>query len=389
MPRVEANPNPALLVWARKSAGLPVEAAAKKIGTPAARLTAWESGDRHPTFAQLRRLAEVYKRPLATFYLEEAPLSFQPMHDFRRVTAHGGMPQSPELTLEIRKAHDRREWALGLFREIESDPPQVEESITRDQDPETVAARVRQFLGVSLQQQTTWRDQYEAFREWRRLIEGAGILTFQATDVEVSEARGFSISDRPIPVVVANIKDAPRARIFTLLHEVAHILLNDGGICDLHEAENDVSSRVEAFCNRVAGATLFPKLELLNTPTVRQHEKGDSSWSDKELADLSRQFGGSREAALVRLLSLGLTSTSFYRSKRDAFLKVYAEQRQQQKGFAPPHQVALSSAGPTFTGLVIESFNRERITASDVSDYLQIRLKHLAEVQRDYARIAV
>src|ERR1035437_90923 len=101
------------------------------------------------------------------------------------------------------------------------------------------------------------------------------------------------------------------------------------------------------------------------------------------------RFGGSREAALVRLLSLGLTNTSFYRSRRDAFLKVYAEQRQQQKGFAPPHQVALSSAGPTFTGLVIESFNRERITASDVSDYLQIRLKHLAEVQRDYARIAV
>src|ERR1035437_3455372 len=174
MPRVEANPNPALLVWARKSAGLPVEADAKKIGTAAARLTALGAGERRPTFAQLRRLAEVYRRPLATFYLEEAPLGFQPMHDFRRVTAHGGMPQSPELTLEIRKAHDRREWALGLFRDIESDPPQVEESITRDQDPETAAARLRQFLGVLLQQPKTLREQYEAFREWRRLIEGAG-----------------------------------------------------------------------------------------------------------------------------------------------------------------------------------------------------------------------
>ena len=36
--------------------------------------------------------------------------------------------------------------------------------------------------------------------------------------------------------------------------------------------------------------------------------------------------------------------------------------------------------------LVIESFSRERITASDASDYLQVRLRHLSEIQRDYAK---
>jgi hypothetical protein len=41
--------------------------------------------------------------------------------------------------------------------------------------------------------------------------------------------------------------------------------------------------------------------------------------------------------------------------------------------------VALASAGPLFTGLVMESFSRDRITASEVSDYLQIRVKHLGE----------
>ena len=149
-----------------KVSGLPIEAVAKKIDITPDRLAAcWESGEQRPTFAQLRRLAEIYRRPLATFYLEVAPLGFQPMHYFRRLAAHEGMPQSPELTVEIRKAHDRREWALALFREIESDPPQVLESITGDQDPEAAAGRVRQFLGVSLQQQTTWKDQYEAFKE--------------------------------------------------------------------------------------------------------------------------------------------------------------------------------------------------------------------------------
>jgi Zn-dependent peptidase ImmA (M78 family) len=388
MARAEANPTPSVLIWARESAGLLVGLAAKKATVTSERLAAWESGEQRPTFAQLRKLSEIYKRPLATFYLKEPPRGFQPMQDFRRAADREIVPNSPELTMQVRKAHDRREWALELLEEIEEQPPQIETAIALDQHAEAAAEAVRDFLGVSLEQQSAWRADYEALKQWRQLIENAGILTFQAPDVEVSEARGFSISDRPLPVAVANIKDAPRGRIFTFVHEVVHILLRDGGICDLHESEDDEASRIEAFCNRVAGATLFPRAALLATDAVRRHKRGDMTWSDDELAEISRQFGGSREAALVRLLTLGLTSTAFYRQMREEFLKRYAEQRQKQKGFALPHVVALASAGPTFASLVMESFNRERITASDVSDYLGIRLRHLPEVQRDYTKFA-
>lgn len=311
------------------------------------------------------------------------------MHDFRRAVEPTAVPQSPELTLEIRKAHDRREWALELLVDMEEEPRHVKAAISVDQGPENAAETVRAFLGVSLERQSTWRTDYEAFKQWRQLIEYAGILTFQSNNVETAEARGFSISERPLPVAVANIKDAPRGRIFTLLHEVAHILLNNAGICDLHESQENESSRIEAFCNHAAGAVLFPKEALVTTEIVLRHRKGNPAWTDQELAELSRRFGGSREAALVRLLTLGLTTEQYYREKRDEFLKRYMEQRKRQKSFAPPHEVAVTSAGPTFTSLVIESFNRERITASDVSDYLQVRLKHLADVQRDYSKLAV
>jgi Zn-dependent peptidase ImmA (M78 family) len=389
MARNEANPTPTILTWARESAGLPLDLAAKKAGVSPERLEAWEQGKQRPTFAQLRKLGAIYKRPLAAFYLAAPPQRFETMHDFRRAAEAAQAVQSPELTVEVRKARDRREWALDLFRDLEEEPPQFTAAVTMNQDAEEVAITVRGLLGVALEKQRTWRTQYEAFKQWRLLIENAGILTFQANDVEVSEARGFSIADRPLPVAVANIKDAPRGRIFTLLHEVIHILLSDGGVCDLHETGTDEASRIEAFCNRVAGAILFPKAALLATDTLRKHRKGFIAWTDDELADLSRQFGGSREAALVRLLTLGFTSERFYQEKRAQFLAQYEEQRKQQKtGFAPPHEVALTSAGPTFTNLVIESFNRERITASDVSDYLQVRLKHLSDIQREYTKFS-
>jgi Zn-dependent peptidase ImmA (M78 family) len=141
----------------------------------------------------------------------------------------------------------------------------------------------------------------------------------------------------------------------------------------------------------VAGAALFPREAFLDTSIVRRHRKGDPVWTDFELQELSRQFGGSREAALVRLLTLKLTTQSFYERMHEQFLKIYAQQqekRQESEGFAPPHIIAISSAGPLFTSLVVENFNRENITASDVSDYLQIRIKHLKDVQGEFPREA-
>jgi Zn-dependent peptidase ImmA (M78 family) len=268
-------------------------------------------------------------------------------------------------------------------------PPVFDIEISLRDDPEASAERIRAKLGITTEAQGQWRVDSEAFREWRALLERAGVLTFQAANLKLDEARGFSISLKPLPVVVANIKDAYRGRIFTLLHEVVHIALNEGGVCDLDDNQRrNVSARIEAFCNRVAGAVLFPKGDLLTTAEVRNHRVADLTWSDGEIRALSRKFGGSREALLVRLLALGRASERFYYKKRDQYREEYARWREQRKeGFAPPHVVSLSSAGPFFTSLVIENFNRERITASDVSDYLQVRVKHLPEIQRDYSGV--
>jgi hypothetical protein len=44
--------------------------------------------------------------------------------------------------------------------------------------------------------------------------------------------------------------------------------------------------------------------------------------------------------------------------------------------------MALASAGPTFAGLVVNSYQRGTITAGDVSNALAIRLKHLPTIER-------
>jgi Zn-dependent peptidase ImmA (M78 family) len=387
-----ALPNPKLLVWARESMGFSTDSVATKLKIPSETVHSWELGDEKPSLAQLRRLADIYKRPLAVFYLPERPTDFQPLKDFRGGTG-GTHPHtfSPNLMLAVRKAQDRREWALELYETLGEKPPTFEGILRRTDGVEDAAAKVRRSIGMRFDAQTRWRLDYEALRNWRTAIESAGILTFQASDVETTEVRGFSISNKPLPAVVANVKDAPRGRIFTLLHEVVHVMLNESGICDISEDQNRRSpnAQVELFCNQVAGATLFPLKEFLATAVVKSHRKGDSRWTDFEVQELSRQFGGSREAALVRLRSLHLTTWEYYLEKREEFYRKYQEAQEKTKGFAAPHTVAISNAGPTFTRLVLEGLNRNRITASDFSDYLQIRVKHLPQIRQEISQPSV
>jgi hypothetical protein len=67
-------------------------------------------------------------------------------------------------------------------------------------------------------------------------VEDLGTLVIQTRDIEIGEWRGFSIVECPYPVIAANSSDWHRPRIFTLLHDLVHLGLQAGGLCDLHEA---------------------------------------------------------------------------------------------------------------------------------------------------------
>jgi len=120
MARIEATPNPAILIWARQTAGMSVEVAAQKAQVKAEQISSWEGGTASPTIPQLGNLAAVYHRPLAAFCLPEAPPKFQVRHGFRRLSLDNtATDKSPALVYEIRKAYDRREWTLDLMADIE------------------------------------------------------------------------------------------------------------------------------------------------------------------------------------------------------------------------------------------------------------------------------
>jgi Zn-dependent peptidase ImmA (M78 family) len=392
---VRALVKPELLIWARESARLTVEQAAQKAQVKPAALNAWEGGESQPTIGQLRKLGRVYKRPLAVFYLAKAPKTFQAMQDFRRLPEEMVGAQSPELAFEVRRAQYRREIALDLHEELFGAPKPFTATASLDDDPEVVGLRLRDLLGVGRDEPAKWKNNYDALNRWRSALESLGVLVFQANDVEVVEARGFSISQPLFPVVVVNLKDVPLARVFTMLHEATHLMLREAGLCDLDEDQTSPAHRrIEVFCNRVAGAALIPKAWLLAEDEVRE-QKG-VEWPDEAIASLAHRYRASREVVIRRLLILGRTNEAFYRRKRkelQAEFEAQQEEALQKKalglvppGFVTPDRIAVSTAGPFFVRLVLNSYHQEKITTNDLSSFLEVRLKHVPKIERAVLR---
>ena len=144
--------NPELLVWARNTAGLSLDSAAKKLGVKPSRLTEWEEGRLRPTVTQLRKAANVYKRPLAVFFLPRPPAQPQPLHDFRRFPDKEQAHLSPELLLEMRRARRRRAVALELLGDLERPVTALPLRASLDDDPDAVGSRGREWLGITLTQ---------------------------------------------------------------------------------------------------------------------------------------------------------------------------------------------------------------------------------------------
>jgi Zn-dependent peptidase ImmA (M78 family) len=386
----EALVEPAILAWARASAGFSVEEAARSLQTKPEKVVAWEGGEESPSMSQLRRMAAAYKRLLSDFYLPKPPQDDPIPHDFRRLPGEIAFRYSRALRYQLRLARQRRELALELASELETELPVISAHLNHnaapDPDSEETGARVRNLLGVTLGEQRTWRDPRISYNAWRAHIERAGVLVFQATGIAPAETLGFSIPDRPLPVIVVNRRLRPNGRTFTLLHELVHILLEESSICDIEEGvlRPPEEQRKEAFCNAIAAAVLVPRDALLAEQLVARHPARPRDWSDDELRSLGRVYGVSDEVILRRLLTFGRTNSAFYGARRAFWGSLLdppelagpeAEFRRNM-----PQEV-VSDLGRPFTGLVVDSYLNSYTSLSDVSRYLGLRAEQVPKVR--------
>ena len=389
MPAERIPVAPGVLTWARRSAGYSdIELAARRLSVKPDQIEKWESGDLDPTFAQLRNMAKLYRRPLAVLLLPEAPKDFDAMRDFRRTGSEGPPAWSPALHSEFKRALSQREVLLEL---AELAPATVTDpgafSLTMATDAEAASQEIRRLVGMDDWPSSVLRDQRKALRAAVEAVERLGVLVLQTRDVPISEMRGFSISEWPYPVIVLNGSDWPRPRLFTLLHELMHLALHDGGVCDLHErrATNRTDSdRIEHYCNQVAAAVLIPKSSLERN----LQNFSLSNLNTKDLYELSQLYPASSEVMLLRLIGLGKVTWESYRRLKPELDEIYADRRaeektrQRERDSGPSYYIVkVRNLGQGYVQSVLDAFYARAITSFDVTDYLDIKYDQLPKLQ--------
>ncbi len=336
-----ANTNPAMLAWARKASGLSAEAAAGKIGlgasahnTPAEKLRALETGDKKPTRKQLERMAKAYWRPLTTFYLESPPSAGDRGADFRRQSQQATKEDAARLDALLRNLCARQSMVRSLLEDDEdAQPLSLIGSISRSTPIKEAAARIRVALGVEnaarfcQEHQTPER----LFATLRRRIEELGIFVLLAGDLgshhtKISEKafRGFAIADDLAPFIVINSEEAQVARAFTLIHELAHILIGSSGVSAPPAPTKPTTSeeRIERFCNDVASEFLLPENML---PAVNKQAQLDL------VSEIISEFAGDRNISepvvAYRLWRAGRIPAAMLRE----LLGLYGERREEMR----------------------------------------------------------
>lgn len=386
MKHARALVEPEILEWARTTAGLSADDAAKALQTKVENVLAWEQGEQHPSMPQLRKMASAYKRLLSDFYLPRPPAQTPLPHDFRRLPGEVAQVYSRELRFELRAAAERRRLALDLLEDLDALPQKFQFRIMQSEAPDAAALKIREHLGITFAEQDRWRDSRVHYKAWRSKIESAGVLVFQITSVPIAQMLGFSFAERPLPVVAINRKLKPNGRIFTMLHEFVHVLLRENSLCDLDEDSLRPAKEqaVEVFCNAVAAATLMPKSEFISHHIVAARSRRREDWTDGELNALSKSFGASDEAVLRRLLTLAKTTEAFYRAKRaqiQARNRKLAEQPQDLDFKRNMPMEVVSNLGRPFTQLVLDTYAFDRLSLSDVSRFLGLRAGQVSKVR--------
>lgn len=313
--------NPRIVTWARHRAGLSEDALARKLQLKnVEKLAGWESGESRPTFKQAQNIAQATNIPFGYLFLPEPPQEVLPIPDLRTVANQHSDDVSVDMKDIIKQVMVKQEWYREYLTKLDAPRLPFIGKFNVQSSVFDIARDIRKTLGVPLPQKGTW-DEYH--RELIKGAEGARILVMRSGIVgnntrrklRVSEFRGFAISDAIAPVVFINSSDAPTARLFTLIHELAHLWIGSSGISDI----SDNHAKEEKLCNAVAGEFLVPQEEFHRI------------WNPQvgllaNLVEISSQLHVSKLAAAKRALDCQAinadTYWEYYRTELEAFRRL-------------------------------------------------------------------
>lgn len=377
MPREEIPITPEVLQWARKRAQYSID----ELRQDFKQIESWESGESFPTYPQIEKLSEIFRIPIAVFFFPEPPSIPAIRESFRTLPDANFEALPREIRFLLRKAK-----ALQInISELNEGKNPAERFILQDLNFSTaidipeMAQRVRDYIGISFDDQMAWSDSSDAFDNWREAIEGLGIAVFKDAFKNDSYS-GFCLYDQTFPLIYVNNSVKTR-QIFTLFHELAHLLFHTSGIDTVENAqlENTYSDeqQIEVICNKFAAEFLLPEGRFLLD--IAQLE-----FNEETAVFLANRYHVSREFIFRRFLERkAITSEEYVEAAQR-----WASQRNSGSG-GNHYWTKIAYLGTNYMGLAFSKYYQNKISEPELADYLDTKVKNLSKLETYYAQKVV
>ncbi len=380
MQSLNVSVNPIILKWARERLGLSIDSVAKFLKKDPSIIIQWENGESKPTYVQLEKLSyQLYKRPLAVFFFPTPPDEPEITKSFRTLPDIEIQNFIPDTYLALRQAQSMQ---LAL-KELSNDINKSEKKIFSDiivenlEDVISICSEIRSYLNISIEEQIKWMNVDTALKNWRKLLEDSGIYIFKRS-FKQKEISGFCLIDIEFPIIYLNNSTSQNRQIFTIFHELAHILLKVNGMTKADDSYINIlagmNRNIEYFCNQFAGELLVPS-QHFNLNIKQFHEFNDAAIY--KLADI---YKVSREVILRKLIDRKLVDGSIYESKANIWAKEFENNRKGKKG-GDYYSTQITYLGDKFLKLVFSKYYEGSFSIDQVADYCNLKVNNIDNLE--------
>ncbi len=372
-----------VLQWAREEAFLTEADLAERLGLPVRDVEEWEAGESYPTRGQFTKLGKVLKRPSAVFFLPTPPIAAGMPTALRRAPGLGGHRLGPEEAQQIRRARRIQKITSWALRDVGEEPVALRRYGVRD-DHIGPADEERAGSGVTVADQLAWPSPYQAFRAWRSLLERRGLLVLQLT-MGKGKIRGFGVWDDYTPLVAVNTAYDPTARIFTLFHEVAHLLTRTDAACRSFVKPDRHDRDAERWCERFAACFLLPEEGLRKVASDKRYGLTVSSpTSHPQKARLiANRFSVSTRATAIRLQEIGLVNSDLYTTVELQLAdRDWNTATGGDGGGRTAVEKRIGQLGSRVVGILLSAADRGRMNTRDLTDYLELKTGEVMDLKK-------
>jgi Zn-dependent peptidase ImmA (M78 family)/transcriptional regulator with XRE-family HTH domain len=366
--------NPEILKWALEDLNLSIEEFAHKVGKKPEKINKWLEGKSYPTYNQLEKISyKILKIPLAAFFLPEPPKNLSIKKKFRTLPDYVFALTSYGTRLAIRKADFFRTSLYELYKRNPSiDPIHKGIKLSAGSDPFEAAVQIRETFKINIVVQKSFKNYYHAFNYYRDKLEENGIFLFQ---LQLEGDRGFCILDEEFPLIVVNSSDSITSKIFTLFHELVHILTGSDDIYKEIEPPSYKQEYDEIFCNRTASEIIVPMNEF-----KERYSRNLQTWNEQLISKAADEYKVSREVILIKLLNLGYAKQSDYSTLKN---KWDEEFRRRKNAGGNYYVIKMSALGKQYIYTVIDYYKKGILNDLQVSNYLDMKFSNISGIEAE------